>query len=102
MKRARTRFKPETTANPYVTVLGPKDGAAGRLSVAQAFNSVAYIIAPPFMGWLADQYHNMAICFILPLIGFIAPTIYGFAYPSLLEKSGRAAKPQPAASLVVG
>lgn len=30
----------ETAANPYVTVLGPKDGAAGRLSVAQAFNSV--------------------------------------------------------------
>ena len=30
----------ETAANPYVTVLGPKDGAASRLSVAQAFNSV--------------------------------------------------------------
>jgi MFS transporter, FHS family, L-fucose permease len=31
----------ETAANSYVTLLGPKDGAAGRLSVAQAFNSVA-------------------------------------------------------------
>lgn len=40
----------ETAANPYVTVLGPKDGAAGRLSVAQAFNSVAYIIAPTIGG----------------------------------------------------
>lgn len=48
-------------------------------------------IAPPLMGFLADQYHSMAICFVLPLIGFIAPTIYGFVYPSLLEKSGRAA-----------
>ena len=48
-------------------------------------------IAPPLMGWLADQYNSMAICFILPLIGFIAPTIYGFAYPRLLEKSGQAA-----------
>jgi FHS family L-fucose permease-like MFS transporter len=47
-------------------------------------------IAPPLMGWLADQYHSMAICFILPLIGFIAPTVYGFAYPRLLEKSARA------------
>jgi FHS family L-fucose permease-like MFS transporter len=36
----------ETAANPYVTILGPKDGAAGRLSVAQAFNSCAYILAP--------------------------------------------------------
>ncbi len=42
----------ETAANPYVTVLGPKEGAAGRLSVAQAFNSVAYIIAPTVGGAL--------------------------------------------------
>ena len=48
-------------------------------------------VAPPLMGYLADQYHSMAICFILPLIGFIAPTIYGLAYPGLLQKSERAA-----------
>jgi MFS transporter, FHS family, L-fucose permease len=42
----------ETAANPYVTVLGPKDGAAGRLSVAQAFNSCAYILAPTVGGFL--------------------------------------------------
>src|SRR5512142_1410376 len=42
----------ETAANPYVTVLGPKEGAAGRLSVAQAFNSLAYIIAPAVGGAL--------------------------------------------------
>lgn len=42
----------EVAANPYVTVLGPKDGAAGRLSVAQAFNSCAYIIAPTVGGFL--------------------------------------------------
>ena len=29
----------ETSANPYVTVLGPKEGAAGRLSVASALTS---------------------------------------------------------------
>src|SRR5512140_3815948 len=42
----------ETAANPYVTVLGPREGAAGRLSAAQAFNSVAYIIAPTIGGAL--------------------------------------------------
>ena len=42
----------ETAANPYVTVLGPKEGAAGRLSVAQAFNSCAYILAPTVGGLL--------------------------------------------------
>jgi len=57
----------------------------------QIMSIVGGAIAPPLMGWLADQYHSMAICFILPLIGFIAPTIYGFAYPRLLEKSRLAA-----------
>ena len=42
----------EVAANPYVTVLGPKDGAPGRLSVAQAFNSCAYILAPTIGGYL--------------------------------------------------
>src|SRR5215472_10454348 len=42
----------ETAANPYITVLGPRDGAAGRLSVAQAFNSCAYILAPTVGGLL--------------------------------------------------
>jgi len=42
----------ETAANPYVTVLGSKDGAAGRLSIAQAFNSCAYILAPTVGGLL--------------------------------------------------
>ena len=60
----------------------------------QIMSIVGGAIAPPLMGWLADQYHSMAICFILPLIGFIAPTIYGFAYPRLLEKS-RLAAPEP-------
>jgi len=57
---------------------------------AQIMSIVGGAIAPPLMGYLADTYHNMAICFVLPLIGFIAPTIYGFAYPRLLEKSRRA------------
>jgi len=33
-------------------VLGPRDGAAGRLSVAQAFNSLTYIVAPTIGGAL--------------------------------------------------
>ena len=50
----------ETAANPYVTVLGPKDGAAGRLSVAQAFNSCAYIVAPTVGGVLFFR-HKAAV-----------------------------------------
>src|SRR5665213_498405 len=63
----------ETAANPYVTVLGPKDGAAGRLSVAQAFNSCAYMIAPTIGGLLlfgkkADPQHPDFHPLLLPYI----------------------------------
>lgn len=50
----------ETAANPYVTVLGPKEGAAGRLSVAQAFNSCAYIVAPSIGGYLLFRHKAQA------------------------------------------
>lgn len=50
----------ETAANPYVTVLGPKEGAAGRLSVAQAFNSCAYIFAPSIGGFLLFRHKAQA------------------------------------------
>jgi FHS family L-fucose permease-like MFS transporter len=67
--------------------LGPQTKLAASF---QIMSIVGGAIAGPLMGWLADTYHSMSICFILPLIGFIAPTIYGFVYPRLLEKSRRA------------
>ena len=48
-------------------------------------------ISPPLMGWLADRYQSMAVCFVLPLAGFVAPTIYGLLYPRLLARSANAA-----------
>jgi MFS transporter, FHS family, L-fucose permease len=57
----------------------------------QIMSIVGGAVAPPLMGWLADEFHSMAICFVLPLIGFIATTIYGFVYPRLLASSARAA-----------
>ena len=67
--------------------LGPQTKLAASF---QIMSIVGGAIAPPLMGYLADQYHSMAICFILPLIGFIATTMYGFVYPSLLDKSAKA------------
>jgi MFS transporter, FHS family, L-fucose permease len=76
----------ETAANPYVTVLGPKDGAAGRLAVAQAFNSCAYILAPTVGGILlfsakskdATDFHSL----ILPyaVLGFVVLVVFGVFY----------------------
>jgi FHS family L-fucose permease-like MFS transporter len=67
--------------------LGPKTKFAASF---QIMSIVGGAVAAPLMGWLADEYHSMAVCFIIPLVGFIAPTIYGLAYPGLLEKSAKA------------
>jgi FHS family L-fucose permease-like MFS transporter len=91
----------ETAANPYVTVLGPKEGAAGRLSVAQAFNSCAYILAPTVGGLLLFghkaeagapvDFHSL----ILPyaVLGCVVLVIFGvFSYIKLpsIEDGGKA------------
>ncbi len=36
----------ETTANPYTTVLGSKDGAAVRINIAQSCNGIGWILGP--------------------------------------------------------
>ncbi len=36
----------ETVANPYTTVLGPKEFAASRINLAQSFNGVGWILGP--------------------------------------------------------
>jgi hypothetical protein len=48
-------------------------------------------IAAVAMGWIWDRYHSVGLSFTLPLVGFIATTFYGLAYPRLLEKSTEAA-----------
>jgi fucose permease len=36
----------ETVANPYTTVLGPKEYGASRINLAQSFNGVGWIVGP--------------------------------------------------------
>jgi len=91
----------ETAANPYVTVLGPKDGAAGRLSVAQAFNSCAYMIAPTIGGLLlfgkkADpqrpDFHPLLLPYII--LGCVVLVIFAiFSFiklPAIADGGGKA------------
>ncbi len=42
----------ETAANPYTTVLGPKDSAAQRINLSQSFNAVGWILGPLLGGLL--------------------------------------------------
>lgn len=45
----------ETAANPYVTELGDKKGAAGRLNLSQSFNGMGWIVGPLVGGMLIFQ-----------------------------------------------
>ena len=65
----------------------PKIAASFHVIAVGAAGSISAVL----MGWLWDRYHSPGISFTLPLIGFIATTIYGFGYPRLLEKSRQAA-----------
>jgi FHS family L-fucose permease-like MFS transporter len=69
--------------------LGPQTKIAASFHVMAV--GAAGSISAVLMGFLWDRYHSVGISFALPLIGFIATTIYGFVYPSLLEKSSKAA-----------
>jgi FHS family L-fucose permease-like MFS transporter len=69
--------------------LGPQTKIAASFHVMAV--GAAGSISAVLMGWLWDRYHSVGISFTLPLIGFIATTIYGFAYPRLLEESAKAA-----------
>jgi len=68
--------------------LGPQTKIAASFHVMAV--GAAGSISAVLMGWLWDTYHSVGISFTLPLIGFIATTIYGLVYPRLLEKSSRA------------
>jgi FHS family L-fucose permease-like MFS transporter len=69
--------------------LGPQTKIAASFHVMAV--GAAGSISAVAMGWLWDNFHSVGISFALPLIGFIATTLYGLAYPKLLEKSEKAA-----------
>lgn len=51
----------ETSANPYTTVLGPKDSAERRINLAQSLNGVGWIVGPLAGGALLFSGGNIAI-----------------------------------------
>ncbi|PRY10014.1 FHS family L-fucose permease-like MFS transporter [Pontibacter ummariensis] len=50
----------QIAANPYVTILGPPDGAASRLNLTQALNSLGTTVAPIIGGYLIFEGVNAA------------------------------------------
>jgi FHS family L-fucose permease-like MFS transporter len=78
---------------PFIFAMSLRNLGA-QTKIAASFHVVAVgaagSIAALLMGFLWDRYHSVGLSFTLPLIGFIATTIYGLAYPRLLDKSAKA------------
>ena len=78
---------------PFIFAMSVRN-LGSKTKVAASFHVMAVgaagSITAVLMGWLWDHYHSVGLSFTLPLIGFIATTIYGLVYPRLLEKSGHA------------
>jgi FHS family L-fucose permease-like MFS transporter len=81
---------------PFIFAMSVRNLGA-QTKIAASFHVIAVgaagSIAAVLIGWLWDRYHSVGISFAVPLICFIATTIYGLAYPSLLEKSAKASQP---------
>jgi FHS family L-fucose permease-like MFS transporter len=77
----------QTSANPYVSILGPESSAPARLTLAQAFNSLGSALAPLVVGYfiLTDNTKNASPAVIAhtvmgPYIAIaIALFVLGFA-----------------------
>jgi len=100
----------ETLANPYTTVLGPKEGAAVRINMAATINGVGATLGPIVGGYFVFADHagaatgNVGLTTPYIGIGILVLVIFGavlFAYvPDIhaeeenpLEASGRATVP---------
>ncbi len=51
----------ETAANPYITILGPKETASSRLVLSQSFNAVGWILGPMVGGLLIFKAQGAAV-----------------------------------------
>lgn len=78
----------ETVANPYTTVLGPKEYAATRINFAQSFNGVGWILGPLIgrkffysEGGVAVAHGQLYIPYVaVAFIVLVMATLFYFAY----------------------
>lgn len=79
----------ETAANPYVTVLGPKESSEQRLNLSQCFNGLGSFLGPViggalFFGSGKDDLTTVQLTYIV--IGFVVLLIAGFFYRTQLPE----------------
>ncbi len=83
----------QIAANPYVAILGPPEGAASRLNMTQALNSLGTTVAPIIGGYLIFEgvnavQNNSADSVKLPYLG-LAATLLAIAVLIKLSKLPR-------------
>ncbi|MGN7819515.1 sugar MFS transporter [Chitinophaga varians] len=79
----------ETAANPYVTVLGPKESSEQRLNLSQCFNGLGSFLGPViggalFFGSGKDDLTTVQLTYIV--IGVVVLMIAGFFYRTKLPE----------------
>ena len=77
----------ETSANPYVTVLGDADASEQRINFSQSFNGLGWILGPLAGGWfLFSQDNSPNIALPYAIIGLVVLLIGGvFCFVRLPE-----------------
>jgi len=76
----------ETAANPYSTVLGPKESSAQRLNLSQSFNGLGWIMGPLIGGLLIfgnskageDQFFKVAVPYLIVAVVVLLVAILFF------------------------
>jgi len=62
----------QIAANPFVAIIGPREGASSRLNLAQGFNSLGTTLAPLLGGWLIFGQADPSSAVRLPYLGLAA------------------------------
>ena len=78
----------ETAANPFSTVLGPKETSEQRLNLSQSFNGLGWIVGPAIGGWLilggdgteTNKFASMTLPYmIIGIIVLLVAVLFMFA-----------------------
>lgn len=94
----------ETSANPYISVLGEKRSAAARLNLAQALNGLGWVVGPMVGGLLILREEDGNISLPYAVIGCLV-VVLGFVFfrlhlPSPDEENTKFDEPMPDTSSV--
>lgn len=94
----------ETSANPYISVLGEKRSAAARLNLAQALNGLGWVVGPMVGGLLilGEEYGNISLPYavigcVVVALGFVFSRLH---LPSPDEENTKFDEPMPDTSSV--